>query len=180
MEEKKLVFVYGILRQGDTGAKYFDIKPEDVVGKAKLYGFERVSVSYIRKSDNPQDFVEGEVINISKEKEKEIYRFERYYGYKRRHVDVTLEDGRTLRTIVYLVQIMSKKEKSEEKEKDGEIKRSIKIVTPSVEVSLSTEDSKENMESLIKEATKIIDKYERYIKERQLDVFNVKKKNKEK
>ena len=61
---------------------------------------------------------------------------------------------------------MSKKEKSEEKEKDGEIKRSIKIVTPSVEVSLSTEDSKENMESLIKEATKIIDKYERYIKER--------------
>jgi len=103
MKEKKLVFVYGILRQNNTGAKYFGIKPEDVIGKAKLFGFQRISTSYIKRSENPADFVEGEVISIPTEKEKEIYKFERYYGYKRRHVEVMLDDGRKLRTIVYLV-----------------------------------------------------------------------------
>lgn len=96
------VFVYGILQQSCL-AKDFDILPSYVIDeKAKLYGYKRISLSYIEKSGDERDFVRGEIIEIPEELEEKINEFESQFGYKRKRVKVCLNDGSKCDAIAYL------------------------------------------------------------------------------
>lgn len=93
------VFVYGILLQKYDG-KYFGIKPEYVIGPAILDNYKRESVSYIHEMDGYQ--VNGELIDIPNELEREIGKFEESAGWFRHNVKV-LCNNKMEDAIAYLV-----------------------------------------------------------------------------
>ena len=93
------VFVYGMLLQRYNG-RYFGIKSEYVIGPAILDNYKRESVSYIHKRRGYQ--VNGELIDIPEDLEKEIGRLEESAGWFRENVKV-LCNGKKEKAIAYLV-----------------------------------------------------------------------------
>lgn len=98
----KKIFVYGIL-QKDIDAKSFGIKNEYYLGRAKLYGYWRNSLTDIFKR-NKEDIVEGDIFEVPDDIEESLYRFESRFGYKRGKTNpIRLSDGKKFECISYLL-----------------------------------------------------------------------------
>jgi len=99
----KKIFVYGIL-QKDISAKHFGIRDDYYVGRAKLHGFWRNSLTAIFNRGNKEDVVEGDIFEVPDDIEEKLFRFEHQYGYHREITKpIRISDGKTFETISYLL-----------------------------------------------------------------------------
>ena len=98
----KKIFVYGILQKG-ISASNFGLVDKYYVGRAKLPGYYRQSLTSIYKGDE-KDEVEGDIWNIPEEIEENLYRFEAQFGYNRGTTNpIRISDKREFETISYLL-----------------------------------------------------------------------------
>ena len=101
----KKIFVYGIL-QKDISAKNFGLTDEQYLGRATLYVYGRTSLTQINKSKREDDYVCGDIFEVSDELEESLYQFENKYGYER---EVTkpqkISDGEHVECISYIIKI---------------------------------------------------------------------------
>ena len=97
------IFVYGIL-QMDVSAKSFGLEKKHYLGRAKLNGYNREALTCIRKSKDKEDFVLGDVFEVSPELEEELYKFEAQFGYKRETTNpIRVDDEHKFETISYIL-----------------------------------------------------------------------------
>jgi hypothetical protein len=73
------------------------------LGKGTLYGFKRGSLCHIYLTDNIEDYVVGDIWDVTPELENNLYTFEERFGYRRAKCIVLDESGKFNKCIVYLV-----------------------------------------------------------------------------
>lgn len=99
----KHIFVYGIL-QKHLSAKNFGLEEEYYLGRARLDGYERESLTHIIKSNNGNS-VEGDIFLIPDYLEQSLYDFEKQFGYSRGITKpVRIDDDKEFECISYLLE----------------------------------------------------------------------------
>ena len=98
----KKIFVYGILQKG-ISAEHFGLIDEYYIGRAKLPGYFRCSLTSIFKGNDDSE-VEGDIWEVPEDIEERLYRFEAKFGYNRGITNpIRLSDNKEFETISYLL-----------------------------------------------------------------------------
>jgi len=99
----RTIFVYGTLQVGHGNCEHFQLAG-NFKAKATLYGWCRDSLIEIHKVKRQDDYVVGELFEVTDAVEEDINMFERRFGYHREIVEPQrIDNGEKVEAIAYIL-----------------------------------------------------------------------------
>jgi len=99
----KTIFVYGTLQVGHGNCEAFELAG-NFKARGTLYGWKRLSLIEIQKVKREDDYVCGDIFEITDAVEEDIWRFESRFGYHREFVEPQrIDNGEKIEAIAYIL-----------------------------------------------------------------------------